>query len=62
MQQALRKERGGGRNVAKKFPIGGMIELAMEPRAPVGLYRNMAAPGNLLDSMPIVSLGAQRGS
>ncbi len=62
MSQALRKERGCGRNVAKEFLIRGVVEVAMEPRAPVGLYRDMTAPGNLLDSVPIVSLGAHTGS
>jgi hypothetical protein len=62
VSQAHRKERGCARNVAEKFPIRGVVELAVERRAPVGLDRNMTAPGNLLDSVPIVSLGAQTGS
>ena len=62
VSQAHRKERGCARNVAKDLLIGGVVELAMEARATVGLYRNMTAPGNLLDSVPIVSLGAQTGS
>jgi len=37
MSQALRKERGCGRNVAEKFLIGGMVELAMEAKAMVNL-------------------------